>query len=59
MVRPARIADASANAAMLAARILALKYPEIDEALEAAARKERERYEVNADAALAEVSGAK
>jgi len=45
--------DGSRNAAMLAARILALKYPEIDKALEEAARKERERYELTADEALA------
>uniref|UniRef100_A0A831XE80 N5-carboxyaminoimidazole ribonucleotide mutase n=1 Tax=Geobacter metallireducens TaxID=28232 RepID=A0A831XE80_GEOME len=47
--------DGSRNAAMLAARILALKYPEIDKALEAAARKERERYELTADEALAKL----
>jgi len=45
--------DGSRNAAMLAARILALKYPEIDKALEEAARKERECYELTADEALA------
>lgn len=50
--------DGARNAAMLAARILALKYPEIDEALEEAARRERERYEVSAEAGLAKlVSG--
>lgn len=51
--------DGSRNAAMLAARILALKYPEINQALEAAAKKERERYEENAEVALAKVSGGK
>lgn len=45
--------DGAKNAAMMAARILALKYPEIDGALDAAARKERARYEQSADDALA------
>ncbi|HKB59787.1 MAG TPA: 5-(carboxyamino)imidazole ribonucleotide mutase [Gallionellaceae bacterium] len=45
--------DGAKNAAMLAARILALKYPEIDGALEAAAQKERARYDKSADEALA------
>jgi 5-(carboxyamino)imidazole ribonucleotide mutase len=45
--------DGAKNAAMMAARILALKYPEIDGALEAAAKKERARYEQTADEALA------
>lgn len=44
--------DGAKNAALLAARILALKYPEIDGALEAATRKERARYEQSAAAAL-------
>jgi len=48
--------DGSRNAAMLAARILALKYPEIDKALEEAARKERERYDLTADEALAKLT---
>lgn len=48
--------DGARNAAMLAARILALKYPQIDQALEAAARKERERYDRSADEALAALS---
>jgi 5-(carboxyamino)imidazole ribonucleotide mutase len=48
--------DGSRNAAMLAARILALKYPEIDRALEEAARKERQRYDLTADEALAKLS---
>lgn len=45
--------DGARNAAMLAARILALKYPEINLALDAAALRERIRYEQNAHAALA------
>jgi 5-(carboxyamino)imidazole ribonucleotide mutase len=45
--------DGAKNAAMLAARILALKYPEIDGALEAAAQRERARYEKAAGEALA------
>ena len=45
--------DGAKNAALLAARILALKYPEINAALDAAALCERARYEQNADAALA------
>ena len=48
--------DGARNAAMLAARILALKYPEIDRALEEAARRERERYDLSADEALAKLS---
>jgi 5-(carboxyamino)imidazole ribonucleotide mutase len=48
--------DGARNAAMLAARILALKYPEIDSALEAAARRERERYDLTADEALAKLT---
>lgn len=48
--------DGSRNAAMLAARILALKYPQIDVALEEAARKERARYDQSADDALAALS---
>ncbi|MBI5006578.1 MAG: 5-(carboxyamino)imidazole ribonucleotide mutase [Nitrosomonadales bacterium] len=50
--------DGAKNAAMLAARILALKHPEIDHALEAAAKKERARYDETADQALAKL-GAK
>jgi 5-(carboxyamino)imidazole ribonucleotide mutase len=42
---------------MLAARILALKYPEIDQALQDAAKKERARYEQSADEALAKMAG--
>jgi 5-(carboxyamino)imidazole ribonucleotide mutase len=37
---------------MLAARILALKFPEINDALEVAAKKERARYDQTADEAL-------
>jgi len=48
--------DGAKNAAMLAARILALKYPEINATLDAAAAREHARYEHNADAALAELS---
>jgi 5-(carboxyamino)imidazole ribonucleotide mutase len=48
--------DGARNAAMLAARILALKYPEIDRALEEAARRERERYDLTADEALAKLT---
>jgi 5-(carboxyamino)imidazole ribonucleotide mutase len=48
--------DGSKNAAMLAARILALKYPEINQALEKVAKKERARYEQNADEALAKLT---
>jgi 5-(carboxyamino)imidazole ribonucleotide mutase len=48
--------DGAKNAAMLAARILALKYPEIDSALEIAAEKERARYEQTADEALVKLT---
>ncbi len=48
--------DGAKNAAMLAARILALKYPEINAALDAAALRERARYEQSADAALARLA---
>lgn len=48
--------DSAKNAAMLAARILALKFPEINQALEAAAKKERARYDQSADQALAKMS---
>ncbi|MBT1070362.1 5-(carboxyamino)imidazole ribonucleotide mutase [Pelotalea chapellei] len=44
--------DGARNAAMLAARILALKYPAIDKALEMAAQQERARYDQTADEAL-------
>lgn len=45
--------DGAKNAAMLAARILALLDPAIDRALEQAANIERERYNRSADEALA------
>ncbi|GAB5605096.1 5-(carboxyamino)imidazole ribonucleotide mutase [Sideroxyarcus sp. TK5] len=48
--------DGAKNAAMLAARILALKYPEINQALEEAAKKERARYDETADQALAKLT---
>lgn len=48
--------DGSKNAAMLAARILALKYPAVKASLEEAARKERARYDQTADQALAALS---
>lgn len=49
--------DGAKNAAMLAARILALKYPEINQALEDAAKQERARYDQTADEALAKIAG--
>jgi 5-(carboxyamino)imidazole ribonucleotide mutase len=48
--------DGARNAAMLAARILALKYPAIDRALEQAAARDRERYALSVDEALAKVT---
>lgn len=48
--------DGAKNAAMLAARILALKYPEINDALDEAAKKERMRYEKAANEALAKLT---
>ena len=48
--------DGAKNAAMLAARILALKFPEINLALEAASKKERARYDQTADEALAKLT---
>ncbi len=48
--------DGAKNAAFLAVRILALKYPEIDQALENAAQAERERYDPSADDALAKLT---
>lgn len=51
--------DGAKNAAMLAARILALKFPAIDTALEAAAKKERARYELSADEALLKLNAKK
>ena len=47
--------DGARNAAMLAARILALKYPAIDSALEKAAHQERKRYEDSVENALAKL----
>lgn len=47
--------DGAKNAAMLAARILALKFPEINIALDAAAKKERARYDQTAGEALAKL----
>ncbi|HEY6096280.1 MAG TPA: 5-(carboxyamino)imidazole ribonucleotide mutase [Gallionellaceae bacterium] len=51
--------DGAKNAAMLAARILALQDPAIDRALADAARKERVRYDQTADEALAKLSAKK
>lgn len=48
--------DGAKNAAMLAARILALKFPEINNALDTAAKKERARYDQSADEALAKLT---
>lgn len=48
--------DGAKNAAMLAARILALKFPDINEALDIAAKKERLRYDQTADEALAKLT---
>ncbi|MHB1238095.1 MAG: 5-(carboxyamino)imidazole ribonucleotide mutase [Gallionella sp.] len=49
--------DGAKNAAMLAARILALKFPEINDALDAAAKRERARYDQTAEEALAKLKG--
>lgn len=51
--------DGAKNAALLAARILALKFPEIDAALAQAAQRERARYEQTADGALAGMDAAR
>lgn len=48
--------DGAKNAAMLAARILALKYPDINLALDRAAQQERVRYDQTADEALAKLA---
>jgi 5-(carboxyamino)imidazole ribonucleotide mutase len=48
--------DGAKNAAMLAARILALKFPEINHALDVAAKNERARYDQTADEALAKLT---
>lgn len=47
--------DGARNAAVLAARILALKYPAIDAKLIEMARSERARYDQSADEALAKL----
>ncbi len=47
--------DGAKNAAMLAARILALQDPRIDLALQEAAKRERVRYDQTADEALAKL----
>ncbi len=48
--------DGARNAAFLAARILALKYPEIDKRLQQAAANERMRYETSIEQTLAKFS---
>ena len=48
--------DGARNAALLAARILALKYPEIDIALQQAAKDDRARYDEATNKALADLS---
>lgn len=48
--------DGAKNAAMLAARILALKFPEINDALDLAAKKERARYDQTANEALTKLN---
>lgn len=48
--------DGAKNAAMLAARILALQFPEINDALDIAAKKERARYDLAANEALAKLT---
>jgi len=50
--------DGARNAALLAARILALQYPKIDAALKRAAQKDRARYDAASTQALAKLSGA-
>lgn len=44
--------DGAKNAALLAARILALKFPEINKALDKLSKQDRARYENSADEAL-------
>jgi 5-(carboxyamino)imidazole ribonucleotide mutase len=44
--------DGAKNAALLAARILALKFPDINKALDTLSKQDRERYEHTADDAL-------
>lgn len=48
--------DGARNAAFLAARILALKYPEIDARLQEAATTERTRYEISVEQSLAKLA---
>ncbi|ADU67072.1 5-(carboxyamino)imidazole ribonucleotide mutase [Desulfurispirillum indicum] len=48
--------DGTRNAAILAARILAIKYPAIDKALAKLAEEDRKRYDQTAEEALAAVS---
>ncbi|OGA61659.1 MAG: 5-(carboxyamino)imidazole ribonucleotide mutase [Betaproteobacteria bacterium RIFCSPLOWO2_12_FULL_65_14] len=50
--------DGARNAAPLAARILALKYPEIDVALQEVAKKDRARYDEATNKALVDLSAA-
>jgi len=50
--------DGARNAALLAARILALQYPKIDAALKRAAQRDRERYDAASTQALAKLSAA-
>ncbi|MBB5021574.1 5-(carboxyamino)imidazole ribonucleotide mutase [Desulfurispira natronophila] len=51
--------DGTRNAAILAARILAIKYPLIDEALAQLAEQERKRYDQTAEEALANIESTK
>jgi 5-(carboxyamino)imidazole ribonucleotide mutase len=48
--------DGAKNAAFLAARLLALKYPDIAQVLENAAQAERTRYDRSADGAPAKLT---
>lgn len=49
--------DGARNAASLAARIIAFKYPEIDTRLQKAAENERRRYEFTVEQALTKLGG--
>ena len=51
--------DGARNAAIMAARILALKYPYIDLGLQELADRERERYDQTAEEALSALAGEK
>ncbi|MEO5573507.1 MAG: 5-(carboxyamino)imidazole ribonucleotide mutase [Gammaproteobacteria bacterium] len=51
--------DGARNAAFLAARILALKYPQIDVRLQEAAQTERARYEISVEQTLAKFNDKK